>query len=291
MNYQKIYLNLIHKAQTRLLEDSVYTESHHIIPRCMGGTDDKNNLVDLTPEEHLIAHLLLVKIHPDSKKLIYAANWMTSRVRNNKEYGWVKREFSKVDSQSKIGVARSTESVNKQKATILEKYRNGYISPQKGKKLSDAHKTAISEGNKGKSIPTKSRSNLEGYILRYGDIEGRNRYIIDSQKKKANSLEFYIKKFGVEIGTEKYQARCELLSKRMIGESNHFYGRTHTEESRKKISESNTGKSKTRSAEHNLKIGLAHKGKKHEIVKCPHCGKEGGKSTMKRWHFNKCRGR
>lgn len=53
MNYQKIYLNLIHKAQTRLLEDSVYTESHHIIPRCMGGTDDKNNLVDLTPEEHL----------------------------------------------------------------------------------------------------------------------------------------------------------------------------------------------------------------------------------------------
>jgi hypothetical protein len=289
MNYQKIYQNLVQRSKTRILEVSIYTETHHIIPRCMGGSNLAENLVELTPEEHLIAHLLLVKIYPNNPKLVYAANWMTSRVRSNKEYGWVKREFAKIDSQIKTGVPRTVESIEKQRATVLEKYKNGYTSPILGRSLSDDHKRLISEGNKGKLVPVISRSSLEGYILRYGDIEGQTRYFQDSQKKKTNSLEFYIKKYGEAIGTEKYQYRNDQLSKKMSGESNHFYGKTHKEDTRKKISESNIGKSKVRSDEHNQKIGLAHKGKKHEIVKCPHCGREGGKSTMKQWHFSKCR--
>jgi hypothetical protein len=43
-----------------MLED--YFEFHHVIPRCMDGMDDPTNLVELMPEEHLIAHLLLAKI-------------------------------------------------------------------------------------------------------------------------------------------------------------------------------------------------------------------------------------
>jgi hypothetical protein len=54
MNYFKIYKSLIERAINRNLEE--YTESHHIIPRCMNGTDDIENLVNLTPEEHYIAH-------------------------------------------------------------------------------------------------------------------------------------------------------------------------------------------------------------------------------------------
>jgi hypothetical protein len=34
---------------------------HHIIPRHMGGTDDENNLIKLTVEEHVAAHLSLYK--------------------------------------------------------------------------------------------------------------------------------------------------------------------------------------------------------------------------------------
>lgn len=69
MNYQKIYNDLISRAQTRepLLG---YKETHHIIPRCMGGSDDKENLVELTGREHFIAHWLLCKIYdtPGLKK-------------------------------------------------------------------------------------------------------------------------------------------------------------------------------------------------------------------------------
>jgi hypothetical protein len=54
-----------------LLED--YFEFHHVIPRCMDGMDDPTNLVELLPEEHRIAHLLLAKIYPHNSDLRYAA--------------------------------------------------------------------------------------------------------------------------------------------------------------------------------------------------------------------------
>lgn len=69
MNYQKIYNDLISRAQARE-SLSEYKETHHIIPRCMGGSDDKENLVELTGREHFIAHWLLCKIYdtPGLKK-------------------------------------------------------------------------------------------------------------------------------------------------------------------------------------------------------------------------------
>ena len=43
MDYQKIYNNLIKREITR----EGYVEKHHILPRCLGGLDNKENLVDL----------------------------------------------------------------------------------------------------------------------------------------------------------------------------------------------------------------------------------------------------
>lgn len=98
MNYAKIYQTLINKAKQRTIEG--YSESHHVVPRCMGGSDSPNNLVRLTPEEHFVAHLLLVKMYPSEPKLVYAANMMTvssSNVKrsNNKSVGWLRRELAR----------------------------------------------------------------------------------------------------------------------------------------------------------------------------------------------------
>ena len=96
MNYQKIYDTLIRRGQNRILEG--YSEKHHVIPKCLGGTDDATNLVSLTPEEHYLCHLLLVKIHPNNIRLVKAAMFMVSSTdnvkRNNKAYGWLKRQYS-----------------------------------------------------------------------------------------------------------------------------------------------------------------------------------------------------
>ncbi len=97
MNYVKIYENLMKRAQGRAL--SSYKESHHIIPRCMGGPDKPENLVDLTPEEHYLAHQLLIKIYPKHPGLTFAAmsmaqNSKNHKRQNNKLYGWLKRKHS-----------------------------------------------------------------------------------------------------------------------------------------------------------------------------------------------------
>lgn len=104
MNYSKIYNQLIQIGKER--NGLVVYEKHHIIPVCIGGTDDSDNLVDLTPEEHYVAHQLLVKIYPENRKLIYAANMMTigsqNQHRNNKTYGWLKRRYI-AECKTRIG--------------------------------------------------------------------------------------------------------------------------------------------------------------------------------------------
>lgn len=96
MNYKKIYDAIIDRASKRKIDG--YKEHHHIVPRCMDGDDSKSNLVSLTPEEHYLCHQLLVKIFPNKRSLIYAAQMMCNssngaRV-NNKLYGWIKRAIS-----------------------------------------------------------------------------------------------------------------------------------------------------------------------------------------------------
>ena len=65
MNYIKIYKSLIKNAQNRKINK--HFEIHHILPKCMGGTNDEENLVKLTCREHFIAHMLLAYIHNNSK--------------------------------------------------------------------------------------------------------------------------------------------------------------------------------------------------------------------------------
>jgi hypothetical protein len=74
MNYQKIYNQLIEKAisENRRKGIDVYYERHHIIPKCIGGANDKTNLVLLTAREHFVAHKLLCEIYPDDSNLEHA---------------------------------------------------------------------------------------------------------------------------------------------------------------------------------------------------------------------------
>lgn len=60
--YHKWYFNIISRAQIRNLPKSQGTERHHIIPKCLGGTNDKENLVQLAAYEHFICHQLLIKM-------------------------------------------------------------------------------------------------------------------------------------------------------------------------------------------------------------------------------------
>ena len=66
MNYQDHYNRLIETRKSRSIVENTCYERHHIIMRSMGGTDDSENIVKLTPREHFIAHWLLWRIHRNS---------------------------------------------------------------------------------------------------------------------------------------------------------------------------------------------------------------------------------
>ena len=95
MNYSKHYNHLISRAKERTLEG--YKESHHIIPKCLGGTDDPANLVNLTAREHFLAHILLAKIYGGT--LWHAVNLMGRQKKyTNRLYERARIEHSKLVS-------------------------------------------------------------------------------------------------------------------------------------------------------------------------------------------------
>ena len=102
MNYQKIYDNLVAKRQLQpaLKQEGTYgsVEWHHIIPRCIGGSNDKSNLVCFYPREHYIAHLLLWKMHPKCFNLMFALCSMAGNVNatNMRQFKYNSRLYEKV---------------------------------------------------------------------------------------------------------------------------------------------------------------------------------------------------
>lgn len=218
MNYQKIYDDLINKRKTILLENC-YTEKHHIIPLCLGGPDIKTNIVSLTPEEHYLAHQLLVKIHPQNKGLKYAAYMMTigpgGKRSNNKLYGWLKKDYLENRPKSKghtgrklspehvqkLKIARAKQppmsdevklKISKTKTGVkmsdeaiksMTKKRNEHptwLASQRNKKLSDISKAKIGLANNGRVFPTKECP----HCLKSGAGPNMTRYHFDNCKSK-----------------------------------------------------------------------------------------------------------
>lgn len=70
-----------------------------------------------------------------------------------------------------------------------------------------------------------------------------------------------------------------------IGNANRK-GTATSEQGRKNIGQAKLGAK--HSDETKRKMSQTRTGRKFSLVKCPHCGKMGGESAMKQWHFNHC---
>ena len=104
MNYQKVYDQLVQK--NHVFSEGEYFETHHKVPKCMGGSDDASNLVNLTAREHYVAHLLLVKItevggNPQAHgKMLYAFNCMKwGRCKGKRSFKFNSRLYQKLKEE------------------------------------------------------------------------------------------------------------------------------------------------------------------------------------------------
>ena len=107
--YKKWYDDIIKRAQIRVIVG--YSETHHILPRSLGGSDDPTNLVKLTAREHFICHVLLTKLNTghNKNKMIRAVMFMKSanskqqRYINSRLYSKARVEFSQQQSHQMQG--------------------------------------------------------------------------------------------------------------------------------------------------------------------------------------------
>ncbi len=158
MNYQKHYDVLIDQARNRLLEG--YTEKHHIMPRCMNGSNNSTNLVALTPEEHYVAHQLLVKIYPNNYKLVYAVQMMTIKSsnhsgRNNKLYGWLRKK----NNESRKGKKLKLTKEQKQKKSEKMKDNKNALGCKHSEEVNQK-KSERTKGNKVIPCTEERRKNI-----------------------------------------------------------------------------------------------------------------------------------
>jgi hypothetical protein len=209
MNYQKIYDNLMFRAIHRISEG--YVEKHHIVPRCLGGTNVKENIVSLYPEEHYLAHLLLCKINRGNSMLLYAAMNMTSGSlsnngkRNNKAYGWLRRAYAESMSGDN-NPARQNPNLQKeagkkrvgQKRTAETRIRMSQA--QQGRTFSEETKRKMSEAAKNRPpISEETRAKLKNRKANKGMLgktmskETRAKMSI-SQRGRTDSPETKLKK-------------------------------------------------------------------------------------------------
>ena len=142
MNYEKVYYRIIERAKSRILEG--YVEKHHIIPRCMGGSDEDGNIVALTAREHFICHRLLVKMHPANKGLHLAVYFMSNTRKGLRVSARTYTELREGASEAVRGSKHSQETKRKMSESM-----KGRSAHNKGKKVSEETKRKISEAKKG----------------------------------------------------------------------------------------------------------------------------------------------
>jgi hypothetical protein len=104
--YSRIYDAIIDSAHRRNFasrkqakKELGYVEKHHIVPKCIGGSDDSSNLIFLTAKEHFVCHHLLTKMFESvdiSRQMRFALNKMSRKSSTQKRVNITARMFDKI---------------------------------------------------------------------------------------------------------------------------------------------------------------------------------------------------
>lgn len=216
MNYKEFIDNIL-TTRGRFACGDEYKEKHHIVPKCMGGTNDKNNLIDLYAREHFEAHRLLALENPNIKGLTYAW-WAMAHLKdkNQKRVKVTDKEYEEARKRY-IATIKGKPAWNKgipmseEQKVKLSKIKRGKPSPLKGVPLSEEAKNKMRENHadySGKNHPN------------YG------KHLSEETKKKICEA---------HKGKKLSEETKKKLSEAHKGEKNHFYGKHHTEETKEKM--------------------------------------------------------
>lgn len=296
MNYKNIYEAIILKYKKLNLQklnkydiNYIYLETHHIIPKCICGTNDKDNLVNLPAREHFICHLLLAKIYKGTKfelplwtaafRFIYGNN-IKNNINfkiNSRAYKIIKENYCKLLSIKNRGsnnpnFGKTMSIENRKKLSILKKGKS--LEQIIGKERADIAKRKMSESQ-------KKREHRKGFKH---SLETRQKMSLSQKgKKKPETFKIHISQrmkgntYGHKNkGRKMSKEFCEKISKAKIGKPSPNKGRKNwfkqTEEVKKRISESLKALHKKCSKETKQKMSERAKELRNKKVLCIETG-------------------
>ena len=185
--YYRWHLNILKSRVDNPPGD--YSEKHHIIPKSLGGSNEKFNLIRLTAREHFLVHLLLtrcMKTNEGRSKMAFALHRLVHG--NEKDYVNNSRLYESVKKlNSQYSSIRSKSYWERIDSETRSKMRSGENNPRYGKECPESVKAAVSKANKGKQ-PRLGISHTKESIEKMkksskGKNEGRRWYhSVDLQK-------------------------------------------------------------------------------------------------------------
>lgn len=185
MNYKRIYDSLINKWKNmdeNLIDKTRYLEKHHIIPKCLGGTDSDDNIILMYARDHIIAHMLLSLIYPDDKNLAFAVVSLSMASKFTK---------GRISEQSKVS------------SRLFEFFRKRANKLQKGKFLTSSHRLNLSKPKP--SLRTKRPKTVGDKISKGKHGKSYGTSVIDTNTGKIYpTLEECATEIGYSASTIKY---------------------------------------------------------------------------------------
>jgi hypothetical protein len=194
--YTKTYYNIVDSARSRTI--SGYTETHHIIPKSLGGTDANTNLVKLSAREHFICHWLLIKMcqqQSHRNKMIYALYCMRQGSTKHQRYNAdiTSRVYAKLKGQivvslstrEKISQANKGKTKSKKYILYMSNNMKGDNNHFYGKHHSIAVKEKISNSMKGRTPWNKGKRLTKEHIDKIVSASTGRKHTAHSEETKA----------------------------------------------------------------------------------------------------------
>jgi hypothetical protein len=118
MDYSRVYSEFIADRRTREGSLTVF-DRHHILPTCLGGGNEPENLIRLSPSDHLFAHVLLGRIH-GGKLAVVAVRMAGMRKYRGRR---TRERFDKLRAEARRAQSRPMSEETKRKLSLKNKGR------------------------------------------------------------------------------------------------------------------------------------------------------------------------
>lgn len=214
MNYRRIYDELIEHA--RFFPPSGYTESHHILPECRGGTDEPENLVELTARQHFVVHQLLAKIC--GGPLIIAAFLMTTHARyTSRDYKWLQEKHAEIKRRDMMGNKFGTLLKGIKRPDVSRRLIGNQVN--KGRRLTKDHINRCTRAIRSMTPEARSTASRKSWQTRRQ--RGTDKPSAETRAKISKNHACMVGENNPRFGVKLTQQHKELLSaytsKRMLG--------------------------------------------------------------------------